>query len=202
MKPEDKEMKKQNAKKGSAKEIEKLEKQIESLTQEKGELFEKLQRVSAEFVNFERRSVKQIADSVEYEKKSIIKSLLPSLDNFEHALAAAANAESVDKVIEGVQLTFDHMLDAIKAHGVERIIAAGQQFDPSLHEALMQRAEEDKDDNVVLEEFQSGYTINGQVIRPCKVIVNKLPAEDEVQQEQTEEQNQQQTEDTENTEVQ
>lgn len=200
MKPEDKEMKKQNAKKGSAKEIEKLEKQIESLTQEKGELFEKLQRVSAEFVNFERRSVKQIADSVEYEKKSIIKSLLPSLDNFEHALAAAANAESVDKVIEGVQLTFDHMLDAIKAHGVERIIAAGQQFDPSLHEALMQRAEEDKDDNVVLEEFQSGYTINGQVIRPCKVIVNKLPAEGEVQQEQTEEQNQQQTEDSENTE--
>jgi len=186
MKHEDKKIKKQGTKKGNAKEIEKLEKQIETLTQEKKELFEKLQRVSAEFVNLEKRSVKQIADSVEYEKKSIIKSLLPSLDNFEHALANAAGAESVDKVIEGVRLTFDHMLDALKAHGVERIIAAGQQFDPSLHEALMRREEEDKDDNVVLEEFQSGYTINGQVVRPCKVTVNKLHAENEVQQEQTE----------------
>lgn len=186
MSSEDKKQKKQGAKKGAAKEIENLEKQIEELTQEKDELFEKLQRVSAEFVNFERRSVKQIAESVEYEKKSIIRSLLPSLDNFEHALAAAAGAESVDKVIEGVQLTFDHMLDALKAHGVEKIVAADQQFDPFLHEALMQRSEEDKEDNIVLEELQSGYTINGQVIRPTKVIVNKLPAEDEVPQEQTE----------------
>ncbi len=188
-KPEDKEMKKQGEKKGSAKQIEKLEKQIETLTQEKDELFEKLQRVSAEFVNFEKRSVKQIAESVEYEKRSIIKSLLPSLDNFEHALAGAAGAESVEKVVEGVQLTFDHMLDALKAHGVERILAAGQQFDPSLHEALMQRPEEDKEDNIVLEEFQRGYTINGQVVRPSKVIVNKLPAEDEVPTEQTEDSN-------------
>lgn len=166
-------------KKAWAKENAKLEKEIEKLTQEKDELFEKLQRVSAEFVNFERRSVKQIADSIEYEKKSIFRSLLPSLDNFEHALASASGAESVDKIVEGVQLTFDHMLDAFKTHGVERIIAAGEQFDPSLHEALMQRSEEDKEDNVVLEEFQSGYTINGQVIRPCKVIVNKLPVEEE-----------------------
>ena len=168
-------------KKVSAKEIAKFEKQIEKLTKEKDELFEKLQRVSAEFANFEKRSVKQIADSIEYEKKSIIRSLLPSLDNFEHALAGAAGAESVEKVVEGVQLTFDHMLDALKAHGVEKIVAAGQQFDPSLHEALMQRGEEDKEDNIVLEEFQSGYTINGQVVRPTKVIVNKLPAEDEIQ---------------------
>ena len=168
-------------KKVSAKEIAKFEKQIEKLTKEKDELFEKLQRVSAEFANFEKRSVKQIADSIEYEKKSIIRSLLPSLDNFEHALAGAAGAESVEKVVEGVQLTFDHMLDALKAHGVEKIVAAGQQFDPSLHEALMQRAEEDKEENIVLEEFQSGYTINGQVVRPTKVIVNKLPAEDEIQ---------------------
>lgn len=186
MSSEDKRSKKQGAKKGAAKEIEKLKKQLEELTQEKGELFEKLQRVSAEFVNFERRSVKQIADSVEYEKKSLIRSLLPSLDNFEHALAGAANAESVEKVVEGVQLTFDHMLDALKSHGVEKIAAADQQFDPSMHEALMQRTEEDKEDNIVLEEFQSGYTINGQVIRPAKVIVNKIPAEDEIQPEQKE----------------
>lgn len=176
MKPDNTEKKK---KASSKEEIEQLEKQIETLTQEKDELFEKLQRVSAEFVNYERRSVKQIADSVEYEKKSIFKSLLPSLDNFEHALAAARGAQSIDTVVKGVQLTFDHMLDALKAHGVEQIQAAGRQFDPSLHEALMQRAEEDKEDNVVLEEFQSGYTINGQVIRPSKVIVNKLPAEGE-----------------------
>ena len=185
MKPDDTEKKK----KAWAKEIAKLEKQIEKLTQEKGELFEKLQRVSAEFVNYEKRSSKQIADSVEYEKKTIFKSLLGSLDNLEHALAAGGGAKSIDAVVEGVQLTFDHMLDALKAHGVERILATGQQFDPSLHEALMQRAEEGKEDNVVLEEFQSGYTINGQVIRPCKVIVNKLGVEGEGAEEQNDDNN-------------
>ncbi len=162
----------------SEKEVKKLQQQIDELTKEKDELFEKLQRVGADYANYQKRTPKQIADSVAYEKKAIIRSLLPSLDNFAHALASADNAEAVDGVVKGVRMVFEHMLDALKAHGLEEIDAVGQEFDPIVHEAIQLRADADKPDNIVLEDFQTGYKLNGQVVRPSKVIVNKLPAGD------------------------
>jgi len=175
-------MKSKDAKKvkkdSGEKEIKKLQQQIEALSKEKDELFEKLQRVGADYANYQKRAPKQIADSVAYEKKAIIRSLLPSLDNFAHALASADNVEAVDGVVKGVRMVFEHMLDALKGHGLEQIDAVGQEFDPIVHEAIQLRAEADKPDNVVLEEFQTGYKLNGQVVRPSKVTVNRLPAED------------------------
>lgn len=162
----------------SEKEVKKLQQQIGELAKEKDELFEKLQRVGADYANYQKRIPKQIADSVGYEKKAIIRSLLPSLDNFAHALASADNAEAVDGVVKGVRMVFEHMLDALKSHGLEQINAVGQDFDPNVHEAIQLRADADKPDNVVLEEFQTGYKLNGQVVRPSKVIVNKLPVND------------------------
>lgn len=162
--------------------VESLQQRIDELTKERDEIFAKLQRVSADFANHEKRTPKQIADSVAYEKKAIIRSLLPSLDNFELALASAGSAkkgQSAESILEGVKLVFDHMVDALKSHGVKQIDAeTGQQFDPAVHEAMMRRTEEGKEDNAVLEQFQKGYTLDGQVIRPAKVIVNKLPVED------------------------
>ena len=175
-------MKSKDAKKvkkdSGEKEVKKLQQQIEALSREKDELFEKLQRVAADYANYQKRTPKQIADSVAYEKRAVIRSLLPSLDNFAHALASADNAEAVDGVVKGVRMVFDHMLDALKAHGLAQIDAVGQEFDPTVHEAVQLRAEADKPDNVVLEEFQTGYKLNGQIVRPSKVIVNRLPAED------------------------
>ena len=157
--------------------IAELEEKLAEVTKEKDDLFEQLQRVSADYANFQKRVPKQIADSVSFQKKDILRSILPSLDNFEHALAAAAKAETVESVVEGVQLTFDHMLDTIKAHKVAKIDAVGKEFDPVMHEAMMRREEKDKPDNVVLEEFQSGYMMGDTVLRPAKVIVNKLQEE-------------------------
>ena len=167
---------KKKDKKNSPADALKLQNQIESLTREKNELFEKLQRISADYANHQKRTPKQIADSVAYEKKAMLRTLLPSLDNFEHALAAAKTAKTVEEVTKGIELIFQHMLGAIKTQGVEQINATGEEFNPAVHEAVMQRTEEDKPANVVLEEFQKGYTLNGQVLRPSKVIVNKLPA--------------------------
>jgi molecular chaperone GrpE len=153
-----------------------LQQEIDTLKGEKQELFEQLQRVSADYVNFQKRSVKQVADTVAYEKRSIIKSLLPSIDNFEHALThACATQGEEDNLVKGIQLVFTHMMDALKAHGVERIEAAGQHFDPNEHEAMMQKHDPEAEDNAVLEVYQAGYKMGGQVIRPAKVIVNKVP---------------------------
>ncbi|MBE0536649.1 MAG: nucleotide exchange factor GrpE [Phycisphaerae bacterium] len=160
------------------KRIAELEEQVGTLTAEKQDLFEKLQRISADYINYQNRAPRQIAESVAYEKKAIVRSIIPTLDNLAHAVASAAESRGSgadDSVVKGIQLVIDHMLDALKSLGVERIVARGNDFDPSLHEAIMQRTEEDQPDNVVLEEFQNGYTLNGQVIRPAKVVVNKLP---------------------------
>ena len=164
------------------KKIAELEEQLKAITAEKQDLFEKFQRVSADYINYQKRTPRQIADSVAYEKKAVIRSILPTLDNLVHAITSAREHNADESVVKGIELVHDHMLDALKAHGVKRIVALGEQFDPVVHEAVMQRSEEDKPDNCVLEEYQNGYMLNDQVICPAKVIVNKLPQKEAAEQ--------------------
>jgi len=183
-KPKEEKQKKPKAKKG---ESEKLRQQIDDLQSQKDELFGKLQRVSADYANFQKRVPKQIADTICYEKEKIIKTLLPALDNFESALGGLRNAHSAenpDVLIKGVRIIYDQMLDILKSHGVEQIKAVGEKFDPALHEAMTQKVEPEREENIVLEEFQKGYKLNGRVIRPTKVIVNKPFSEQETIQHQ------------------
>jgi len=161
-------------------EPEELQKAVENLQKERDELFEKLQRISADYANYQKRAPKQIADNIAYEKEMIIKSLLPALDNFEHTLQNTQSTENMDALIQGIKIIYDQMLDILKSHGVEPIKALGETFEPALHEAMMQKNEPEKENNIVLQEFQKGYKLNGRVIRPVKVIVNKLVS-DQVQ---------------------
>lgn len=177
--------------KKAEKKIEELENELKSVKQEleqakkeKQDLFEQLQRVGADYANYQKRSIKQIADSVAYEKRSIIRSILPSIDNFEHALThAAATRGEEDNLVKGIQLVFTHLLDALKTHGVERIEAVGKRFDPVEHEAMMQRSNPEAEDNTVLEVYLAGYRMGEQVIRPARVIINKLSATQTAEQE-------------------
>jgi len=180
----------EDSQKETKSELEELRRTLESLQKEKDELFGKLQRVSADYANFQKRVPKQIADTICYEKERIIKTLLPVLDNFEHTLQNADSAENSDVFVKGIQIIYDQMLDILKSQGVEQIKAPGENFDPALHEAMMQKTEPEKEDNIVLEEFQKGYKLNGRVIRPSKVIVNKLTTEQPAQQQEAEPQEQ------------
>ncbi len=155
--------------------------QLEQLKAEKQELNDKYMRLGADYANFQKRVPKQVADSVAYEKKTFLRSLLGSLDNFAHAIngadAAAKSPDAMQGWVSGIRMVHQHLLDALKAQGVEKIASVGKPFDPSMHEALTSRAEADKPDGIVLEEYQGGYSFQGQVLRPCKVIINKLPAD-------------------------
>jgi len=166
-------------------ELEELRSTMEALQKERDELLGKLQRVSADYANFQKRVPRQIADTVCYEKERIIKTLLPALDNFEHTLQKARSAENVDVLIEGIRIIYGQLLDILKSHNVEQIEALGQEFDPAVHEAMTQQANPEKEEGVVLEEFQKGYRLNGRVIRPSRVIINKLPAQEENRPQQT-----------------
>ena len=166
-------------------ELEELRRAVETLQKEKDELFGKLQRVSADYANFQKRVPRQIADTVCYEKERIVRTLLPALDNFELTLQNAGSAENADVLVEGIRIIYGQLLDILKSHNVEQIEALGQEFDPALHEAMTQQANPEKQEGVVLEEFQKGYRLNGRVIRPSRVVINKLPAQEEGRQQQT-----------------
>lgn len=166
--------------------LEELRRQLSDLQKERDELFGKLQRVSADYANFQKRAPKQIADTLAYEKEKIIKTLLPVLDNFEHTFQNVESAEDVAAVIEGIRIIYDQILDVLKSHGVAQINALGEKFDPSMHEAMLQKVELKEPDSIVLEEFRKGYSLNGRVIRPSKVVVNKLPVAETALQEQAE----------------
>jgi molecular chaperone GrpE len=167
----------EDSQKAKSSELEELCERTESLQKERDELFGKLQRVSADYANFQKRVPKQISDTICYEKERIIRTLLPALDNFEHTLQNAHSAEDVDVLVKGIRIIYDQLLDILKSHSVEQIEALGEKFDPVVHEAMTQQTDPDQEENTVLEEFQRGYKLNGRVIRPSKVIVNKLALE-------------------------
>ncbi len=154
--------------------VEELQKQLDELRAEKDNVFAQLQRVSADYANFQKRSARQIADSIAYEKEKIIKSLLPTLDNFEHALQNIRSSDMPAALVKGVQIVYDHMLDMLRSHGVEQIKAAGRKFDPSLHRAIFTQSAPEQKDNIVLAEQRKGYTLNGHTLRPSEVVVNKI----------------------------
>jgi molecular chaperone GrpE len=146
---------------------------IEKLQAEKDEIFDRLQRVSAEFANYQKRSARQISESIAYEKEHILKSLMPVLDNFEHTLAHLDKIEGAAEVVKGVRIVYDQFMASLKSHGVEPITALGEKFDPAFHQALTQRSEPDKEEMIVLDEFRKGYKLGDKVLRPSIVIVNK-----------------------------
>lgn len=167
--------------------VSELEKSISSLQEEKKQTFEQLQRVSADYANYQKRTPKQISDSVAYEKEKFLKAILGSIDNFELALDNKDKSQDLDTFAQGIQMVHDEIMKTFDGLGLKAIDAVGHKFDPSQHEALMQQYEEGTKDNIILQQYQKGYTLNGKVIRPSKVIVNKKPAPQPAPQEQANE---------------
>ncbi|HSV26900.1 MAG TPA: nucleotide exchange factor GrpE [Sedimentisphaerales bacterium] len=154
-----------------------LTQKLEALAKEKDDLFQQLQRLSADYANFQKRTPRQIADSVAYEKEAFIRSLLPALDNFDQARASFDKNMSLEAMRKGIEILYSHLLDILKSQGVEQIEAAGKPFDPSLHQAIMQKEDPAQDASIILEEYQKGYKFGDRIIRPSRVIVNKISSQ-------------------------
>ncbi|NQV09526.1 nucleotide exchange factor GrpE [Candidatus Woesearchaeota archaeon] len=133
------------------------------------ELTEDLQRVQAEFENYRKRVDKEKQEFCNYAKEDIIKTLLPVVDNFRLGFKHKANDEEFRK---GVELIYAEFISILNNEGLKPIDALGQKFDPYKHEALLAE-KSDKEENIVLEELQTGYTLKDKVIRPSRVKVSK-----------------------------
>lgn len=132
-------------------------------------------RTLAEFQNFRRRSEEQKKEDRDFANRESMLQLLPIIDNFERALAAAETSQSYEALMGGVTLTQRQLMDYLKKNGVEPITAVGEEFDPNFHEAVMRIEDGEHPDNTVVEELQRGYMMHTRVLRPSMVKVARKP---------------------------
>lgn len=146
---------------GKKKKDNKLEQQIEDLT-------DRLKRNMAEFDNFRKRTEKEKSSMYIIGAKDIIEKILPVVDNFERGLAQATEG---DPFAEGMEKIYKQLTTTLESLGVEPIEAVDKEFNPDLHNAVMHVEDESVGDNIVVEELQKGYTYKGFVVRHSMVKV-------------------------------
>ncbi len=142
--------------------------ETEALKKQLADLNDKLLRTAAEYDNFRRRSQKEKEAIYTDSKAEIIGKLLPVIDNFERASAAEADPENYKK---GIEMTVRQLLDALTAMGVEAYGAAGDPFDPNIHNGVMHVDDDSMEENVVADVFIKGYKMGDKVIRHASVKV-------------------------------
>jgi molecular chaperone GrpE len=129
-------------------------------------------RLQADFDNSRRRSKLDFEAAQKYRAQNLASELLQALDNFERAIKVEADNEQTKSLLQGMDMVHKGILAALKKEGVEPIESVGKEFDPHLHQAVMQVEDENFESNVVVEEFQKGYMLKDRVLRPAMVKVN------------------------------
>ena len=143
------------------KEKDKKDQQIEELT-------DRLKRNMAEFDNFRKRTEKEKASMYIIGAREIVEKILPVVDNFERGLAQAPEE---DAFAEGIRMIYKQLMTTLEELGVKQIEAVGKEFDPDFHNAVMHVEDEEAGENIVVEEFQKGYTYKDFVVRHSMVKV-------------------------------
>ena len=141
---------------------------VAAVKADRDQLFDRLQRLAAEFDNFRKRSAREQAALSERANERLVKELIPILDDLGRALEAAAEHEEA-KLEEGVRLVHRALSDVLSKEGLAEIQTRGQ-FDPHVHEALLSQPS-DAEEGSVIEVVQKGYKLGDKVIRPARVIV-------------------------------
>lgn len=155
--------------------------EIDSLAKKLGETEAKLEKekkeylfLMAEFDNFRKRTVKEKSDIIRNASESVLKGLLPIVDDFERGLDAIKDSEDAESVKEGMMLIYNKLMKFLEQNGVKPIESNGQAFDPELHEAIaMVPTGDDSQKGKVIDTPTKGYTINDKVLRYAKVAVGQ-----------------------------
>lgn len=137
------------------------------------ELTDRLQRLMAEFDNYRKRTEKEKEARYDMGIMKAVEKLLPVVDSFERGIAQAPEGERENPVFTGMELIYNQLSKMLTDLGVQPIAPEGKEFDPNLHNAVMQVENEDFPENTVVAELQKGYTYKGNVVRHSMVSVNK-----------------------------
>ena len=145
-----------------------------ALQADRDSLYERLARTTADFKNAQKRLQTESDQRVQYANSSLIKSLLPVIDNFERALAVDPAKVDARSILKGMQIVHDQWLNVLKQQQVREIAPEpGTPFDPTQHEAIMQQPSDKYDEGTVVQTFQKGYSLHDRTLRPAQVAVSK-----------------------------
>jgi molecular chaperone GrpE len=137
-------------------------------------------QTTADFENFKKRAARERVEAAQYATASLLEKLLPILDNFEMALAAAQTPQAAQgggaSLQAGIAMTQQQLKSALADSGLEEIDATGNAFDPALHEAISQQETADVPEGHILQQVRKGYKLRDRLLRPAAVIVAKKPA--------------------------
>lgn len=149
--------------------------EVLKLRTERDQMFERLARATAEFKNSQKRLESDFDQRMQYANTSLIKSLLPVIDNFERALSQDVSKVAPASILKGMQIVHDQLMSVLQQQRVEEIAPqAGEPFDPTRHEALMQQPSDQYTEPTVTQLMQKGYALQGRTLRPAQVAVSKI----------------------------
>jgi len=149
-----------------------LQSKLEVKEKEHKETHDRLLRVTADFENYKKRMSREMEDFRKYANQSLLKEVLSVVDHIELAIQAANSASGADqRMVEGLNLTLKELLRILEKFNVKPIDAAGQPFNPHLHEAILREACNGLPENTVVREMQKGYMISNRLLRPALVVV-------------------------------
>ena len=167
----DKESEAESTEKEGKKKFGKKDKKKDKAQEKIEELEDKVKRQLAEFENFRNRSEKEKTAMFETGAKSVIEKMLPVIDNFERGLAMIPEEEKDTPFADGMNKIYKQMVTELDGLGVKPIEAVGKEFDPNLHNAVMQVESDEYESGVIAQELQKGYTYRDTVVRHSMVAV-------------------------------
>ena len=142
------------------------------------EYWDRLLRTTADFDNFKKRAARDRQDSIKFANESLMQRLIPVLDNFEMAQAAAQTTASdgVKSLQDGIAMIYQQLRGVLTDAGLEEVDASGKPFDPNFHEAVSQQESAEVPEGQVLQQLRKGYKLRERLLRPATVVVAKKPA--------------------------
>jgi molecular chaperone GrpE len=163
----------------SESELAQLRQQLEAKELEAKQNYDQFLRQVAELENFKKRLAREKGEAIRFANESLIKDLLPVLDNLERAIEHARDGGNGKPLLEGIEMVLKAFLEVLAKHGVTQISAIGEPFDPEKHEAIAQVESEEHQPNTVVTEHHRGYYLLDRLLRPSLVSVSKEPEKKE-----------------------
>lgn len=163
-------------------EIQQLQQRLEQKEEEARANYDRFLRERADAENFKKRMQREKAEALRFANEPLIRELLPVIDNLERAIEHGdGNGRSV---VEGVRMVLGALQEILDRHGVKRVEALGQPFDPAQHQALAQVESDEHEPNRVIEQHHTGYRLHDRLLRPALVTVSTRKREGTVESEQ------------------
>ncbi len=149
---------------------------LEEAEKKAAENYDKYVRAVAELENYRKRAAREKTDAIAYGNEALIRDVLPIIDSLDRATEHACKAADMGAFKEGFKLVKDQLLCCLGKHGVETIEAVGTDFNPQLHDAMLQVESGEEGHSKVVEEFEKGYLLRGRLLKPAKVSVGRASA--------------------------